>query len=92
MKRAFISVKNYLRGLSFRTGMIIFTICGVCYAVSFVQVFLPISTEVKGILFGVFLALAKVFQYTALTIIGPDGVRWIKAKFARKKSEEPDEE
>ncbi len=86
MKKIAISIKNYLRSLSFRTGIVILTICGLCYTIAFLQIFLPISAEAKGILGVVFLALAKIFQYAAIIICGPDGVRKIKRFFHRKQN------
>lgn len=58
-----MSIKSYLQKLSFRTGVIVLLMCIPFYILSFVQVFFPVSTATKGILFTVFFGLAKSFQY-----------------------------
>lgn len=39
---------------------------------------LPISTGLKGVLWVVFFGLAKTAQYSALLILGKEGVRRLK--------------
>ena len=78
LKRIFISLKKWLGGLSFRTGIIVGICCIVFYIISFAQMALPISTGLKGVLWVVFFGLAKTAQYSALLILGKEGVRRLK--------------
>lgn len=50
MKQLLLSIKRWLLGLSFRTGVIVLALCVPCYILSFAQMALPISTEAKGAL------------------------------------------
>lgn len=83
MKKTYQKLRNWLRGLSFRTGLFVLAACVVCYIVSFAQMLLPISIAAKGILWTIFFGLAKACQYSALLILGKEGVRRIKARIAR---------
>ena len=56
-------MKKRLSRLSFRTGVIVQAMCIPFYAISFTQMALPISTSLKGVLWGVFFGLAKTAQY-----------------------------
>lgn len=87
MKAIFYKIKNWLQKLSFRTGVIVTLICIPCYIISFAQFALPISAGAKGVLWVVFFGLAKTFQYSGLTILGVEGVKRLKAKFKKNKSE-----
>ncbi|MBR1803365.1 MAG: hypothetical protein IJ775_00465 [Muribaculaceae bacterium] len=78
--------KQWLSGLSFRTGVIVMALCIPFYILSFAQMALPISTEAKGVLWVVLFGLAKTFQYGGLTILGVDGWKRLKAYFTRRKS------
>ena len=80
-----MSIKSYLQKLSFRTGVIVLLMCIPFYILSFVQVFFPVSTETKGILFTVFFGLAKSFQYGGIAILGKEGYKRVKGYFRRKK-------
>lgn len=80
-----MSIKSYLQKLSFRTGVIVLLMCIPFYLLSFVQVFLPVSTATKGILFTVFFGLAKSFQYGGIAILGKEGYKQVKGYFRRKK-------
>ena len=77
-------VKNWLSGLSFRTGVIVLLCCIPLYVISFAQALLPISNVAKGILWAVFFGLAKTAQYAGLLILGKEGVKrlknWIKLR------------
>lgn len=84
-KKAYLSVKNWLSGLSFRTGVLVLVLCIPFYILSFAQMALPISASAKGILWIVFFGLAKTFQYGGLTILGAEGIRRIKDYLKRKK-------
>lgn len=81
------NIKQWLSGLSFRTGLIILGCCVVFYIVSFAQFLLPIGTTANGILWVVFFGLAKTSQYTALLILGVEGVKRVKRFF--KKDDKP---
>ena len=80
-----MSIKSYLQKLSFRTGVIVLLTCIPFYLLSFVQVFFPVSTATKGILFTVFFGLAKSFQYGGIAILGKEGYKRVKGYFRRKK-------
>lgn len=81
MKQIVSRMKQWLQGLSFRTGVIVLCICIPCYILSFAQMLLPISQASKGGLWVVFFGLAKTFQYGGLTILGVDGYKRLKNKF-----------
>ncbi|MDE6328896.1 MAG: hypothetical protein K2L91_10255 [Duncaniella sp.] len=75
--------RQWLGGLSFRTGLIVASLCAICYMLSFLQMLLPISATAKGILWAVFFGLAKTFQYSCLLILGSAGLARAKAMFRR---------
>lgn len=79
------SIKQALKGLSFRTGVIVLLMCIPCYIFSFAQMALPISAGAKGVLWVIFFGLAKTFQYGGLTILGVDGWKRLKAYFSKRK-------
>ncbi len=81
MKKTWIKIKEWLQGLSFRTGLIVALCCVVFYIISFAQMLLPISTVAKGVLWTVFFGLAKTAQYSALLILGKAGVERLRRKF-----------
>lgn len=78
-------VKNFLGGLSFRTGVIVLALCVPCYILSFAQMALPISAAAKGVLWFILFGLAKTTQYAGLAILGVEGWRRLKAKFVKDK-------
>lgn len=80
-----MSIKNKLQKLSFRTGVIVLLMCIPFYILSFVQVFFPVSTTTKGVLFTIFFGLAKSFQYGGIAILGKEGYKRVKGYFKRKK-------
>ena len=80
-----MSIKSYLQKLSFRTGVIVLLMCIPFYLLSFVQVFFPVSTVTKGILFTIFFGLAKSFQYGGIAILGKEGYKRVKGYLKRKK-------
>lgn len=84
MKGFAIRMRRWLSGLSFRTGVIVAGLCALCYALSFVQMLLPISVTAKGVLWTIFFGLAKALQYSALLILGKAGVARMRAAFRRK--------
>ena len=63
LKQALASVKKWLSGLSFRTGVIVLLMCIPFYILSFAQMALPISVEAKGVLWFILFGLAKTCQY-----------------------------
>lgn len=67
-----------LKVLSFKTGLIILSLCIPFYILSFAQMAMDISYTLKGILWVVFFGLAKTFQYGGLTIIGVEGIKRIR--------------
>lgn len=83
MKRYFTRIKDFLKGLSFRTGVIVAVACVICYVLSFAQMLLPLSVAAKGVLWTVFFGLAKTCQYTALLILGKEGVRRLRMRLRR---------
>ena len=85
MLRAVMSIKSYLQKLSFRTGVIVLLMCIPFYFLSFVQVFFPVSTATKGILFTIFFGLAKSFQYGGIAILGKEGYKQVKGYLKQKK-------
>ena len=70
LKQTLASVKKWLSGLSFRTGVIVLLMCIPFYILSFAQLALPISVEAKGVLWFILFGLAKTCQYGGLTILG----------------------
>lgn len=85
MKSVFMKLKQWLAGLSFRTGVIVLLCCIPFYIISFAQMLLPISVEAKGVLWVVFFGLAKTAQYGGITILGVEGYRRVKSYFKRSK-------
>jgi len=83
-------IKNWLSKLSFRTGVIVLLLCVPFYIASFAQMALPISAGAKSVLWVVLFGMAKTCQYGGLTILGVEGVKRLKSKFKKKKSEEPE--
>ena len=88
LKQTLASVKKWLSGLSFRTGVIVLLTCIPFYILSFAQMALAISVEAKGVLWFILFGLAKTCQYGGLTILGVEGIRRLKAKFRKNKQEE----
>lgn len=50
MKNPFSAIRQWLAGLSFRTGVIVLLCCIPFYVLSFAQMALPISAGAKGVL------------------------------------------
>lgn len=86
MKNLFLRLKEWLQGLSFRTGVIVFSLCVPFYIASFAQAALPISVKAKGILWFVLFGLAKTTQYTGLCILGKEGWKRLKEHIKSKKT------
>lgn len=83
MKETLRRIKNWLQGLSFRTGVIVLLLCIPCYIFSFAQMALPISAGAKSVLWVIFFGLAKTFQYGGLTILGVEGIKRLKKRFGK---------
>lgn len=81
-KRYLTQLKDWLAGLSFRTGICVLIACILCYAISFAQMLLPISISAKGLIWTIFFGLAKATQYTALLILGKAGIDRVKKYFS----------
>lgn len=86
MKELMTRLNERLARLSFRTGAAVLGVCVLCYALSFAQMLLPISAAAKGVLWTVFFGLAKACQYSALLILGKEGIRRIKSRFRASKT------
>lgn len=84
MKNPFSAIRQWLAGLSFRTGVIVLLCCIPFYVLSFAQMALPISAGAKGVLWVVLFGLAKTFQYGGLSILGVEGVKRLRQRFKRK--------
>ncbi len=57
--------------------------CVACYVAAFAQMALPIGATAKVALWAAFYGLAKASQYTAIFILGKEGVRRLRAFFGR---------
>ncbi|WP_315342811.1 hypothetical protein [Hoylesella oralis] len=79
MKKFLLALKQRLSKLSFRTGVIVLSMCIPFYILSFAQMLLPLSVEMKGMLWVIFFGLAKAFQYGGLTILGVEGWKRLRA-------------
>ncbi len=86
MKAIWVRVKEFLQGLSFRTGVLTLVACAVFYALSFGVFLLPIATGIQGILWATFFGLAKTAQYAGLLILGKEGVVRLKRALRREKA------
>lgn len=78
--------RDRLSRLSFRTGVIVLSLCVPFYVISFAQMALPVSPTVKAVLWVIFFGLAKTAQYGGLTILGVEGVRRVKAYFKSRRN------
>lgn len=83
IRQLFENVRQWLRSLSFRTGVIVLMSCIPFYILSFAQMALPISAVAKGILWTVLFGLAKTCQYGGLTILGVEGYKRFKNMLKR---------
>ena len=80
-------IKSFFKRLSTRTGVILLIVCILLYLASGIQALLPLEESTKGILFIIFFGLAKVFQYSAIAVLGVKGWQKIKAKLGIKQQE-----
>lgn len=79
-------LRKWVASLSFRTGCVVAGVCLLCYAISFLQMLLPLSIGMKGALWVVFFGLAKTAQYTALLILGKEGWLRLRRALTRRKA------
>ena len=82
IKTLFLKFNLFLKRFSFKTGIIILALCVPFYILSFAQMALDFSYSIKGLLWVIFFGLAKTFQYAGLAIIGVEGIKRLKSKFA----------
>ena len=88
MKRMLQRFRVWLQNLSFRTGVIVLSLCIPFYILSFVQMAVPseyLSAKAKGVLWIILFGLAKTFQYGGLTILGVEGYKRVKQWIKRKR-------
>ena len=78
-------IVEWLKGLSFQTGLWVLGACVACYIISFAQAALPISLALKGVLWAVFFGLAKTFQYAGILILGKEGIKRLKGVFPKQR-------
>ena len=79
----FTSVRAWLSGLSFRTGVCVAVACIMFYALAFLCLALPFSYALRIGLWALFYGLAKTAQYSALLILGKAGVQKLKRLFKK---------
>ena len=78
IKNLFGKITTFLKRFSFKTGIIILSMCIPFYIISFAQMALDFSYTIKGLLWVIFFGLAKTFQYAGLAILGVEGVKRLK--------------
>lgn len=84
IRQWFLAIKKWLGTLSFRTGIIVGLLCVLFYILSFAQMALPLSVSVKGILWVIFFGLAKTAQYSAILILGKEGIRRLRQLWKKR--------
>ena len=87
-KNILISVKSYLKRLSFKTGILFLGLCIIFYILSFAQMALNLTYSVKGVLWVIFFGLAKTFQYAGLAVIGVEGIKRLKLWFTKSRNKD----
>ncbi len=80
-------IRIRLGKLSFKTGLAVLAICILCYIISFAQMALPIPLSVKSVLWIIFFGMAKAAQYTAILILGKDGLCRLKKMVRRYRND-----
>ena len=83
LKNLWFRISQFLKRFSFKTGLIILSLCVPFYILSFAQMALDLSYTVKGILWVIFFGLAKTFQYAGLAILGVEGIKRLKSRWGR---------
>ena len=79
-------IKNFLGRFSFRMGIIVLAACIPFYLLSLAAWALPLSFAGKGVAWAIFFGLAKTAQYGGIAILGKEGIKRLKRRFAKKKS------
>lgn len=80
-----LSIKTKLGKSAFKIGLILLGFCILFYILSFAQMLLPISVTAKGVLWFILFGMAKTFQYTAIVIMGADGMLKLKKMWRERK-------
>ena len=83
-KAGILKLREWLSGLSFRTGMIVLLSCIPFYILSFAQFALPIPLGLKTALWIVFFGMAKTAQYGGLTILGAKSISRLLRRFQKR--------
>lgn len=89
MKNLILKINALFASLSYRTGIAALAVCVLFYAISFAQMFLPVSTAAKVTLWVIFFGLAKTAQYSALLILGKAGVESLRGMFSKRRIKRP---
>ena len=84
MRKLFRKIRQLLSKLSFRTVIVVFSLCIPCYIFSFAQFALPNDLESQIVLWALFFGLGQVFQYIGRIILGTEGIKRLKRHFGRK--------
>lgn len=77
-------ITEFLKSLSFRTGVVVLCSCVVFYFLSFASLAMPLPLGWRGALWTVFFGLAKTAQYSGLLIVGKEGVKRIRRILTNK--------
>lgn len=80
-----LRIKNKLGKSAFKIGLILLGFCILCYIISFAQMMLPINITAKGVLWFIFFGMAKTLQYTAIVIMGAEGMLRLKQMWKDRK-------
>ena len=86
IKAAITKVRTWLQSLSFKTGLIVLSLCIPFYLLSFAQMAWSSSYTLKSVLWVVFFGLAKTFQYLGILILGVEGWKRVKTYFVKVKT------
>ncbi len=82
----FTAIRLWLQKLSFRTGVIVLALCVPCYLLSFAPLLTDMDASYKAAIWTVMFGMAKLFQYSGLTIIGAEGISRIRKFFKNRRS------
>ena len=85
IKSAIQALGRRFAALPPRVGIICLVLCAIFYAASFLQMLLPITVAAKSVLWVILFGLAKTAQYTAVAILGKEGIRMLLRRFRRRK-------
>ncbi len=76
-------IVEFLKGLSFRTGVVVLCCCVAFYLLSFLFLALPLPIGWRGALWTIFFGLAKAAQYSGLLIVGKEGMKRLRRKLRK---------